>query len=217
MKLRMGLLRWLLRRTRAVTLLSLPVVLLFVLFWPHPLTSRSGWPVLFIFGHSLFVTGAVGGLRGGTRAFLYSRGFSRDTLWGHCMVATALCALAVWLPASVAVWSGLRSFVQDSMARSPWFPVMAPAEMFLPWLWLGLYALVAPVFHYGWIRAAQPTRAPGAGLFLMVGMALCLLTVFILGFPGPWFRWVACAGGLGIFLAALLGALRLHRRTEVQT
>lgn len=215
MKTRTGLLQWMVRRARTVTLVSLAVAVLFLLYWPRPLTPRSGWPALFVFVHSLFLTGTLGGARGGTHAFLYSRGFTRDAIWWHLMAATALCVLAVWLPASLTVWSGLRGHWQGTIMANPWFPVMVPAEMAVPWLWLALYAVVIPVFHYGWIRAAQPTRDLGAGMFLMAALVFCVLMLFM-GFPTPWFRWVVCGGGVGVVLAALIGGKRLHRRMEVQ-
>jgi hypothetical protein len=77
--------------------------------------------------------------------------------------------LIAWLPASLIIWTGLRSVLFDSM-QNPNFPVMAPLENNVPLAWLGYYIMLIPLFHYAWIRLAQPFRGSFAGVAIAVAV-----------------------------------------------
>ena len=158
MHVRVGLLLFLMYQCLAPTLVAAPVALSYVLLTPGVLHWRSPFPALFIVVHSWLLASRLGRLRASDVAFLYTRGYSRDSLWLHTVLASALSALMVWLPGALTVWLGLRSLVQDRAFVSPNFPIMAGLETWAPAIWLAGYITLLPLFHYVWIRAAQPTR-----------------------------------------------------------
>ena len=219
MRIRVGLLRYLLPQTLGLPLSALLLVcpLAYVLFAPNVLHWRDPWAAVFALIHALVLTGRLGRFRAGSFAFLYSRGYSRDALWGHTMLASVVGVLAAWLPAALAVRMGLRSTVQDQAFRSPYFPIMAPTETFVPLVWLAAYGALLPACHYAWIRAAQPTRGSAGGAFVTVGFIVAALTVATMPLREAWFRWFACMALVASTGAMLLATWKLHQRLEVQT
>lgn len=205
---------WLLRRAGGYVVGGAAVAILFTLLWPSPLRWNSGWPVLFVFVHALLLVGAMGGARGPSRAYLYTRGWTRDRVWLHLALATAVAVLAVWMPAALVVWTAIRSTIQEA-AGNPWFPVMAPAEFTAPPVWLLLYVVVTAAAHFAWIRSAQPTRGREAGLFLVAGLVPVFLTLFIFRYHPTWFACTAVVLGLVAVAALLAAGRRLHRLMEV--
>jgi hypothetical protein len=177
---------------------------------------RDAWPALFIAVRALALASCVGRFRSGEFAFTYTRGFTRDALWAHMMAASALSALAVWLPAALIVWTPLRAWVQHYVLHSPWFPIMAPREATVPLVWLVGYAVMLPAAHYSWIRLAQPTCGESGGLVMLACMFAAAFTVFVVYFRAPWFPAVVIAACLASALVLTAAARRLHRRLEVQ-
>lgn len=216
MFVRGALLRFLLRQTLPGTLAAALSALVYVLLDPGVLDWRCRWPALFVLAHSCFVTVAVGRSRSGAFAFTYTRGYSRDCLWAHAMMASAMSVAAVWLPAAVTVWTGLRSSVQDTVFMSQDFPVMATREAGVPVAWLLGYTVLLPTFHYAWIRSSQPTRGRNAGLFLSAGVVVGVFAVTATNPRAEWFRWFACAGCVAVGAIMLIAGRRLHRRLEVE-
>ena len=126
LRIKGGILWHLARQALPVTLGALPVACLYVLLWRGVLGWRDGWPAVFVVIHARLTMLRLCRFDQGSFAFLYSRGFSRDSIWMHTMLANFLVILAVWTPAAIIVWTPLRGLVQDALFRSPFFPIMAP-------------------------------------------------------------------------------------------
>ena len=216
MAIKPALVLYLLRSTVWVTVPAVTISCLYVLLSVHVLGWRSGGPAVFILVHSLALTQLTGRFRTGAFAFLYTRGYSRDQLWAHTMLATLVSVAAAWLPAALIIWTGARSGFQGYVFRNPNFPVMAPLESPLPWAWLLGYAVCIPSLHYDWIRSAQPTRGGVRGPFLAVGALLAGWTLITIGGRNEWFGWVALSAGLVVAAATVIGGRALHRRLEVR-
>ena len=182
LKVKVGLLRHLMRQLLPVTLVGLPVACLYVLLWRDVLRWRNEWALVFILIHGLVLTQVLGRFRKGSFGFLYTRGYSRNSIWAHTMLASVLAVLAVWAPAAIIVWTPLRGVAQDALFRSPFFPVMAPREASVPLAWLILYGLLVPAFHYAWIRSAQPARGGSGGAFVAAGLCVTVITVTMVGY-----------------------------------
>jgi tryptophan-rich sensory protein len=220
MRIRLGLLRW---------YLSPPLMMgqgaCMGLAWAYVLLKREPlfepndfWPWLFILFHSFLV---VKNLRGNGHVhrygFLYARGFDRDTLWVHAMLAHVLGVLMVWLPVALFVWLPIRGAVQDHLLKSPYYPLFMPLEAPLPLVWLAVYIILGPVLHYAWIRRAQPTRGSDAGNFTTVGfLVAAFATLGMVLYREPWAKCFALATGLAIAGILLVAGWRLHRSAEVQ-
>ena len=181
LRIRPGLLWYLLRPLIPVTLVALAVACLYVFLWPDILGWRDGWAAVFVLIHSRGIALRFGRFDQGSFAFLYSRGFSRDQLWGHVILASSLAALSVWLPAALIVWTPLRSLVQDVVFLSPFFPIMAPRDVSVPWMWLVGYGVSIPLFHYEWVRRGQPARGGAAGPLLVAGVIVALAVCMVGG------------------------------------
>jgi hypothetical protein len=215
MRLHWNLLRWQVGSALPAAGAALPVALLYVLFTREPLVWNDGAPGWFILLHSRFLMFWLGRSRTSGFAFLYTRGYSRDALWLHTMLTHVISILLVWLPAALAIWLGMRSGVQDHLYNSPYYPLMMPRESAIPWMWLGEYALLLPVFHYAWIRNAQPTRGQGAGYLLLGGLVIAGIIAVT---TGGWFmRFQGLVWAMGSLASGslLAGGLVLHRRLEI--
>ncbi len=191
MRVRGGLLWFLLCQTRPVTLVAVPAAALYVLLTPAVLNERAVGPVFFVLVHTLLVTSRFGRSKASDFAFLYTRGYSRDSLWAHTMLASSAAVLAAWLPAAVLVWTGARGVVQDRLLQNPEFPIMADSEMLLPLKWLLGYVVLLPIYHYAWIRGAQPTRGRLGGVVAAGALVVGLLPLAGWVCPVDWFRWLA--------------------------
>ena len=216
MKVRMALLRWLLRPTLTVTLPAVVLACWYVLVHREPLQWRDGWVGLFVVAHGCLLSSCLGKYRSGTFAFTYTRGYSRDALWGHTMLATLLAVLAVWLPVAAIIWLPIRSRFQDVVFQSPFFPLFEGAEDAVPWVWLAGYGLMMPWLHYAWIRQAQPCRGSGGGSWLAAAFVVSAITALNAGRLEDWVATVAWVAGVLLTVVLLLAGRRLHRRVEVQ-
>jgi hypothetical protein len=213
-----GLLRILWRQALPATLLGTLALGSYALFWPYVMTGHDVWPWLAVLVHCLLLAGLLGRFGSPAFGFLYSRGYSRDALWGHIMLASALSFLTAWLPLALILWTGLRSVIHDNVFQSPYFPVMAPCEHWTPWAWLALYLLLMSAFHYVWIRSAQPTRGSSSGVFLAFALIVALVTAGNMNaYLDAWFTCLSAVSYIVVLVSLLFGARALHRSLEVRT
>jgi hypothetical protein len=204
-----------LRQCLPATLIALPIACFYVLLTRAPLDWANPWMGLFVLGHSIAIAFGLGRYRSPAFAFLYTRGYSRDELWVHQILATALAVLAVWLPPALLVWLPVRSSVQEVLFRSPYFPILMMREVTVPWTWLAGYAILLPLFHYVWIRRAQPL-AGGDGVVLLAIGTVVVIGIFMLFSWLPHWFWMLL-GALAVVMTAanLVAGLLLHRTIEV--
>lgn len=213
-----GLLRIFRRQALPATLLGVLGLTAYALLWPDVMSGRDVWPSLLIFVQCLLLAGLLGRIRSPALAFVYSRGYSRDALWSHILLASALSVLAAWLPAALIVWTGLRSALHDRVLESPYFPIMAPSEMQAPLVWLALSPLFVVAFHYTWIRSGQSTRGGSGGALAALAMLIALVTA--ISMPQAlhgWFAWFTGIAYLAVVISFLLGGRILHRSLEVRS
>ena len=216
MKIRISLLGILFRQTLSVTLIALAIGCLYVQYTREPLDWHNPWIALFILVHSVGISVCMGQFRSASFAFLYTRGYSRDQLLVHKMLATVLCVLAVWLPISLIVWTPVRSFVQDKLFASPYFPIMAQREAAVPWFWLAGYMLLLPLFQYVWIRRAQLMRGGNGAVLLAVGMVIVIVTLMSFRRHQDWFKILMLVLSIISITTSLIAGFLLHRKLEVQ-
>jgi hypothetical protein len=217
MIVRRGLLRILWREALPATLLGSLGLGAYTLLWPEVMTMNDSWSALLVVGQCLLLAGLLGQFRSPAFAFLYSRGYSRDVLWGHMMLASALSLVVGWLPAALIVWTGLRSAVRDHLFQSPYFPVMAPFETSVPLGWLALSLLLTPAFHYTWIRRAQPTRGGNGGHYTAFGLIVVLFALLnATRNVDGWFARLLGIAYVAVVLCSVLGGRILHRSLEVR-
>ena len=188
MKIKISLLAMLFRHTLPASLIALPVGCLYVLFTRNVLNWQNPLMALFILVHSIAIASSLGQFSSPNFAFLYTQGYSRDELWMHKMLATAFSVLIVWLPITLIIRFGIRSFVQDKIFVSPYFPIMMVREAPVLWFWLGGYAILLPLFHYVWIRRAQPLRGENGVVLLAVGVVVVIGILMSFRWHTQWFR-----------------------------
>lgn len=216
MRIRKGLLFWNLRQLRSVTLVAVPAAALYTLFAPGYIDITSPWPALFIFGHAIAMAVSLGRFRTGQFGFLYSRGYGRDTLWTHAMVASIMGAFVAVLPASLILRLRIRSLVQD-LLKSPYYPgIMEPQDAVAPWLWLFFYLFLIPLVNYAWVRNAHPARGETAGRGLVIFVAFASLPLFAIRPPFPGFFTLVFAAAILVGLIVLIASRFVHRGLEVQ-
>ena len=215
MAIHLSLLRWLLRQTLPVTLIALPVATLYVLFAREPLGWQDPWAAMFVLAHSIAITSCLGRFRSSGFTFLYTRGYSRDQLWAYTMLATVASVLFVWLSAALIVWTPLRGLIQDKLFVSPYFPVMAIREASVPWSWLAGYAILLPMFHYVWIRRAQPTKGGNGAVLLAVGVVIVMSTLMTFRWHRQWFIVLLWITSMIVVVTTLIAGRTLHKSMEV--
>jgi hypothetical protein len=190
----------------------------YALLWPEVMTVTDFCPSLLVFMQCLLLARFLGRYTSPAFAFTYSRGYARDVLWSHLMLASALSILVGCLPAALIVWSGLRSVVHDHFFHSPYFPIMAPYETWVPLGWFGLYLLLASAFHYVWIRRAQPTKGGRGGFYVSFAIVVALVTVFNMVFSlHGWLAWLSGVSYVVVLLCLVFGGRAIHRSVEVRT
>jgi uncharacterized membrane protein YidH (DUF202 family) len=216
MKIKPALIGLFFRQTLPVTLLALPFLCLFILFYREVLDWQNPWISLFILVHSIALTICLGRFRSQSFAFIYTRGYTRDELWINKMLATVLAVLVVWLLAALSLWLPVRSAVQDKLFASPYFPLMMPREAPVPWFWLFGYGILLPIFHYVWIRRAQPTRGSNGAVLLAIGMVVVAATLMTFKWHPAWFLMLIWIVSAIMTATALIGGFLLHRSLEVQ-
>ena len=215
MKVSKSLLAILYRQVLAVILIALPIGCLYVLWARRVLIWQNAALGLFVLAHSIAIAVCLGRFRSRGFAFIYTRGYSRDCLWVHKMLVTVLAVLSVWLPMALILWLGLRSAFQDVVFESPYFPIMAVREASAPWTWLAGYGILLPLFHYVWIRRAQPMRGGNGAVMLAVGVVFAIITLVSFRWHPLWFRVVAFSAAVIVVGTALIGGQLLHRQLEV--
>lgn len=215
MRVKVSLLKMLFRQTLPVTVIGLPVGCFYVLFTREPLLWWNPWMALFVLVHSIAIAFCFGRYRSRSFAFLYTRGYSRNELWMHKMLGTILSVLAVWLPIGLIIWLPIRSNVQDKLFMSPYFPLMMIREASVPLSWLGGYALLLPLFHYVWIRQAQPMQGANGVKLLAVGVVVVIGTLMLFRWHQLWFRTLCYALSAVMIATTLVAGRILHKRLEV--
>ncbi|MCF7972233.1 MAG: hypothetical protein K9N55_00295 [Phycisphaerae bacterium] len=216
MILKYAFVRLLFQHCLPVTLVALLVSVPYLLLSPKPLESYDGWINVFILAHCIALATRLGHMGGASTEFLYTQGYTRDQIWTHLMASTVLCVAAVWGPMALCLWLGIRSGIQDRVLISPYYPLLATREMGLPWVWLCAYGLLLPMFHYVWIRRAQPTKGSDGALLIAVGLVVVAGTLVSFRWHADWFKTVTYLL-FGIMTVTALWAGRiLHRTMEVQ-
>jgi hypothetical protein len=216
MNIKLSLIGTFLRQTLGVTLIALPVMLLFVLFYRGVLQWQNVWMSLFIMVHSIMIVFSLGRFRSRSFAYIYTRGYSRDELWSNKMIATVIAIMFVWVPMAVVVWLPVRSAIQDKMFLSPYFPLMMIREATAPLFWLFAYAVLVPMFHYVWIRRAQPTRGGSGAVLLAIAVVIAAATLMLFRWHPNWFMNIIWTASTVMTAAGLIGGLLLHRNVEIQ-
>jgi hypothetical protein len=218
MKILPGLLQIYWRQSLPATALGALSLAIYLLFHQDVMEWHDQLPLFLVGLQCLFLAWLLGRFNTSAFAFLYSRGYSRDQLWGHMMLASAISALAAWVSAALIVWTGLRSYLFNFF-ENPYFPVMAPLETIVPLAWLVFYFTLIPIFHYVWIRLAQPTRGRSGGMIA----AAALLVAFAMSFEvartpylNEWYAWLAGLTFATTILCTLHGSRTLHRLLEVR-
>ena len=175
------------------------------------------WPTLIIILHSALLAALLGRFNSPAFAFIHSRGYSRDALWGHIMLVSLLSAFMACLPAGMLVWTGLRSYLYDLLGN-PNFPIMGPLEMVVPVVWLCFYIVLIPIFHYVWTRLGQPTRGGLAGIAIVIAILFAFMEVADNMYLLNQCVLRLCEVMLVIIVVCLLLVGRkLHRLLEVRT
>ena len=216
MSIRWRLLRILWRQAMPATAIGALGLAVYSLAWPDVLTPREFLPGLIVLVQCVLLAVMLGRFDTPSFAYLYSRGYPRDALWGHMMLASALSVLTAWLAAGLVIWTGLRSLLHDRLL-SPYFPIMAPRETWVPLVWLGLYVLLIPACHYAWIRRSQPTRGRQSGNLVLVSLLAALSLGFdMVHYLDGWFAWLSGALYVAVVACLILGGRVLHRSLEVR-
>ena len=215
MKIKNSLLAYCLRLVWPVNATALMVSVCFILLYPKYFLWNKGWTTMFILIHCIAITFVLGRLQNRSFGFIYTRGYTRDELWVHKMLASAVSALCVWGATGLLIGFGARSSLQD-LFQNPYIPIMAEREMSAVWFWLFGYALLLPLFHYVWIRKAQPTKSSGNGMLLAVGAVIAAVTLIGNRYHAHWFAQLCWVVGGVIILTCMISGFFLHRTLEVQ-
>jgi len=206
------------RQAAPATLVGMLGFVAYSIAWPDILTPRDSLPGVLVLVQSILLMTLLGRYGSPAFAFLYSRGYSRDVLWGHMVLTSAASAIVAVLPGSLIIWLGVRSDIHDRLLNSPFYPIMAPREMIVPIAWLGLYMLLLPACHYAWIRAAQPTRGRLGGICIILGLIAALLVMLSeVHHLSGWFAGLAWGSYVAVIICLMLGSRALHRTLEVRT
>jgi len=216
MNIKLSLIGTFMRQTLGVTLIALPVMVIFSLFYRDVLTWQNPWMSFFVLVHSIAIVSCMGRFRSRSFAYIYTRGYSRDELWCNKMIASFISVLIVWLPVGLFIWYPVRSTIQDKMFMSPYFPLMMIREATVPLFWLFGYAVLVPLFHYVWIRRAQPTRGSNGAVLLAISVVIAALTLMTFRWHPAWFKMVIWTASSVMIAAASVGGLLLHRNVEIQ-
>ena len=215
MKIKTTLLGMFFKQAIPVTLIMLPIGCLYVLLVRKPLSWQDPWLALFVILHSIGIAACLGRFRSPAFAFIYTRGYSRDALWSYKMLSTVLSFISVWLPMALIVWLSIRCALQDKIFKSPYFPIMSMREVSVPWIWLIGYVLLLSLFHYVWIRRAQPMRGGNDVIFLAVGVVIAMIVIMPFSWHPQWFRMLIYILSAVIVIVTLVAGWRLHRTMEV--
>ncbi len=216
MNIKLSLISTFLRQTLGVTIIALPIMVLFVLFYREVLEWQNVWMSLFVLVHSIAIVFCMGRFRSRSFAYIYTRGYSRDELWINKMIASAISVLIVLLPIAIVIWLPVRSVIQDKLYRSPYFPLMMVRESLVPSFWLLIYAVLVPLFHYVWIRRAQPTRGGTGAVLLAIAVVISASSLMTFRWHQDWLKVLLWITSTVMTITALTGGLLLHRKLEVK-
>lgn len=212
--------KWQFRSVLPITGIATAISLLYTLFEFEPLRFETSFNVwLFIAVHCGCLAVALG--RTGSRSFgfLYSQGFPRDVLWRHVLLTSAASVFVVACPVVLLLATGLRSRYQE-WTGNYWYPLMSGTEWpFVVWSLLA-YAVLIPVFHYAWIRAALPVRGQSVGGLIVIGALFAAVSIWN-GVSVPsmplWTVWFMAGSFVLASLSLAIGGQKLHRRLEVRS
>lgn len=200
-----------------VNLVALGVGIGSVLLISTPLSWQSKWLNLIVLVHSIALAVRTGHMGNSSTEFLYTQGYTRDQIWLHLMLSTALGAVTVWLPMALCVWLSIRCQIQDQVFLNPHFPIMRKLEMAVPWFWLYGYALLLPLFQYVGMRQAHSARGGRNARAYAIGVVIC---AYLLISPGrvlpTWFVNLVWLLSLLVFVAMLVAGRLLHRCMEIK-
>jgi hypothetical protein len=228
MHIHWGLLRWFFRQTWPLN--GLVMAVLFVLaFVPDGsptlelpgtdgptfiwLAQPLGLVVLLLItvAHPLGLGMLLGRYRKKEFAFLYTRGFSRNAVWGHLMLFSVFSVALVWAPACAALQVSLpeKLYILAGTQGSPYmtFTAILYCATAFP-----SYPLLIPAVHFAWIRQAQPDRSTEAGFWLGLAVALGLMRLLFSTDHAPEFPAISIIVGLLL----LAWSRRLHQRMELR-
>ncbi len=175
MQINRALIGWYFRAARPVTLPAAGAAALFVVAYSGRLRDAVFLPFAFVALQSVLSAWLMSRFNSPAAAYLYTRGFTRDRLWTHRVLAHLLSVLAVWGPVSLCVWLGVRSSLQDHILKNPLYPLLKTSDFIVPLWWLGLYGLLVGIVEYGPVRRAQPTLDRDAGYSIELGLMILLL------------------------------------------
>jgi len=200
-----------------VNLIGLGVGLGSVLLISTPLTWQTKWLNLIVLVHSIALALRTGRMGSSSTEFLYTQGYTRDQIWLHLMLGTALGAVTVWLPMALGVWLSIRCQIQDRVFLNPHFPIMRQLEMAVPWFWLYGYVLLLPLFHYVGLRQAQSARGGRNARAYAFGVVVCLYLMTTRGRIHPsWFVNLIWLLSALVLVTTLMAGRLLHRTMEIK-
>jgi len=212
-----ALLFFLLRKFLIPTGFTATALALYTLLHRDLLTWHDFFPIFFAAAHAALLARSFGRFASSEFAFLYTRGFPRDTLFLHLYLASALSTLVALLPTAWLIWSGARSGWQ-CQANNPIFPAVAVREYAIPFYDLAWFAVAIPAAHYTWIRLAMSARDRLAGVWLVIAMIITLLMNAELFFQfEDWLGDVLLVGGVIMISVWILGGRCAHRDLELQS
>lgn len=221
MLLSLSLFLWLWRRSLAATIVAAVSAVGLMLLVPVRLQPKfaGDWLPLYLllaFAHAVAVVALQARPFSGPTGYLYSRGFTRDRLWVHQVLASVVSVLVVWLVAGAVVWLPLRGWWQGTVINNPFYPGADALESGFILRPLAFALWLVPMLHYNWIRRAQPTCDRLVGPMLLA-WALCgglFGLLFVSGRGIALLPWIAA---MVIALPATLTVLGwwLHRQMEV--
>jgi hypothetical protein len=208
MKLRLSLSLYLFRDGLGATALCTAALAAYVLLHRSPLEWTDPIALLILAAQSVILSRRLAWSRKGEAAFLYTRGFSRDSIWCHRILVCLLSGVVSTGVAALIVWIGIREEAQLSMGNSI-FPIVSIRETWVAMQWFGVYALLVPFLQYAWARGAIDGMPNG---YIMAVLALVMLVILYFA-----------AGGFGVVSLAVASASLtwlggvLHRYVEVQS
>ena len=216
MQIKRSLLFWYLRSASWVTVFALLTVVAYVLLRGEAFYASAWKPWLFIYIHSLLLTKALGDFDTSETAYLYTRGFDRNTLWVHRLLAHVIDVLLVWGSATLIIWLGIRSAVQDHVFKNPYYPIFYWEDYFPPLLWLFGYFVLFGICEYAAVRDFYPTVGRTNGFWILAASFYVGVTILFGVFLSSWQNWL-CLGVLSIVtISQLWGASRIHQQVEVR-
>lgn len=205
---------WYFRSLRLLTAVTATTATSYLLSQSMPLTFLNDAIALFILAHASAIACLVSPSRRDISLFLFSQGFSRQTLWLHSWLAAFASVALTLLPCAILILCGLRSWIEDTRLN-PWFPLMSSAEMPVLGRAVVEYLILLPALRYVTIRLASPDQDFRSGVTILV-LAFIIATMTSNQFmrPGPFQYWYVAAAATISIGTAIVG-YPLMKRTEV--